>query len=162
MAVNALCNRGDSILVPKPGFSLIKCIADSIGVNLKFYDLLPDQEWKIDLESVKRQIDSRTKAFMVINPSNPCGSVFSKEHQLEIIQLAEEYKIPLLADEVYYGIIHPGREYHHFGNLTKTLPIIAVSSISKVYSVPGWRLGWVIAYNRGGYFDELIKNLDGF
>lgn len=54
LAVNALCNRGDSILVPRPGFSLIRTITDSIGVNLKFYDLLPDQEWKIDLESVRR------------------------------------------------------------------------------------------------------------
>ena len=97
---------------------------------------------------------------MVINPSNPCGSVFPKEHQLEIIKLAQEYKIPLIADEVYFGIVKEGYEYHPFATLSKTLPIFSLSSISKVYLVPGWRFGWVIAYNRSGYFDKVIKNLD--
>ena len=75
---------------------------------MRFYDLKPDQNWEIDFESVRKQIDYRTKAFMVINPSNPCGSVFPKEHQLDIIKLAEEYKIPLIADEVYFGIVKEG------------------------------------------------------
>ncbi len=81
---------------------------------------------------------------------------------MDIIKLAEEYKIPLIADEVYFGIVKEGYEHHPFASLTKTLPILAISSISKVYLVPGWRLGWVIAYNRSGYFDLIIKNLDQY
>ena len=55
---------------------------------------------------MKRQIDSKTKAILVINPSNPCSTVFKKEHQQEIIKIAEEYKVPLLCDEVYYGMVY--------------------------------------------------------
>ncbi len=80
LAVNALCQKGDNILVPQPGFSLVRTVAESIGCELRYYDLNPDKNWEIDFESVKKQIDHRTKAFMVINPSNPCGSVFTKEH----------------------------------------------------------------------------------
>ena len=46
-----------------------------------------------------------------MNPSNPCSSVFTKEHQLKILAIAQKYKIPILADEVYFGIVYPGKEY---------------------------------------------------
>jgi tyrosine aminotransferase len=72
---------------------------------------------------------------MVINPSNPCGSAFTKEHQLEIIQLADQFKIPILADEVYYGITYSGQEFHSFGHLSKTVPMIVSHLILNAYLV---------------------------
>jgi len=74
---------------------------------------------------MRASIDENTKAILVNNPSNPCGSVFSKEHQLEIIALANEYKLPIIADEVYYGLVYDEEaEFHSFGNLTTDVPII--------------------------------------
>ena len=94
------------------------------------------------------------------NPSNPCGTCFSKEHQLEIISVADEYKIPIIADEVYYGLVYDENiTFHSFGTLTKDVPIICTGAISKVYCLPGWRLGWVIVYNNHGYFDDVVQNL---
>jgi tyrosine aminotransferase len=62
----------------------------------------------------------------VNNPSNPCGSVFSKQHMLDIIEVANHYKLPIISDEVYYGLSfdEDGNDFISFGNLTKDVPII--------------------------------------
>lgn len=71
----------------------------------------------------------------MINPSNPCGSTFSKEHMLEIIKVADEFKLPIVADEVYYGLVYgEDSEFHSFGNLTKDVPII-VKIIFILYNI---------------------------
>ncbi|CDW80599.1 tyrosine aminotransferase [Stylonychia lemnae] len=159
-AVSALCEEGDNILVPRPGFPLCYPISQNLNINLKYYDLLPEQGWEIDLNSLKSQIDENTKAILVNNPSNPCGSCFTKAHSLEILAVANEYKVPIISDEVYYGLAYgEGSEFNSFGNLTKDVPIICCSSISKIYCLPGWRLGWSIVYNNHGYFDHVIQNL---
>jgi tyrosine aminotransferase len=64
---------------------------------------------------------------LINNPSNPCGSCFSKEHCLEIIKVADELKIPIISDEVYYGLVYgDGVEFTSLGNLTKEVPIIVI------------------------------------
>lgn len=109
---------------------------------------------------MKAQIDSRTKAILVNNPSNPCGSCFTRQHQLDIIAVCNEYKIPIISDEVYYGLVYEDdAEFTSMGNLTKEVPVICVGAISKIYALPGWRLGWSIVYNNGGYFSDVIENL---
>ncbi|CDW72785.1 tyrosine aminotransferase [Stylonychia lemnae] len=87
-------------------------------------------------------------------------SVFNKEHQLKILEIARKYKLPILADEVYFGIVYPGKEYHPFANLSKDVPILSINSLSKTCLLPGWRFGWVIVYNRHGYFDKVLHHLD--
>ena len=81
--------------------------------------MIPEKDWEVDIEHLKPLVDSKTSAFMIIHPSNPCGNVFSKEHQLELIKFAHEHRLPILADEVYYGIVYEkGKEFHSFANLT--------------------------------------------
>jgi tyrosine aminotransferase len=112
------------------------------------------------MDGLRTLVNERTKAILVTNPSNPCGSVFSKKHQLEIIAFANEYKIPIIADEVYYGIVFDeDADYQSFGTLTKDVPVICTSAISKIYCLPGLRLGWLIVYNNHGYFDNVLENL---
>jgi len=131
-----------------------------LGVELKHYDLLPEKGWEIDMDGLRALVNENTKAILVNNPSNPCGSVFSRKHQLEIIEFANEYKIPIIADEVYHGLVFDEEaEYTSFGQLTKDVPIICTSAISKIYCLPGQRLGWLIVYNNHGYFDAVIENL---
>jgi tyrosine aminotransferase len=74
--------------------------------------------------------------------------------------VASEFKLPIIADEVYYDLAYEeDTEFHSFGNLTKEVPIIACNSISKIYCLPGWRLGWSIVYNNHGYFDKVLSNI---
>lgn len=115
-AMSVLCEVGDNVLVPKPGFPLCQPICQNLGVEFQAYQLLPDQGWKIDLEHLKSLITPRTRAILVNNPSNPCGSCFTAEHIAEILAVADEYKIPIIADEVYYGLSYdPERPFISFG-----------------------------------------------
>lgn len=79
---------------------------------------------------------------------------------LEILDVANYYKIPIISDEVYYGLVYEDdAEFISFGNITKDVPIICVGAISKIFCLPGWRCGWSIVYNNHGYFDKVIENL---
>lgn len=78
----------------------------------------------------------------------------------QILAIADKYKVPLIADEVYHGLSYDeSRPHHSFGTMTSTVPVICTGSISKIYCLPGWRCGWVIVYNNQGYFDKVIDNL---
>ena len=111
-----MCEVGDRILVPKPGFPLCQPICQNLGVEFDAYNWLPEEGWKIDLAHLRSLITPRTKAILVNNPSNPCGSCFTLEHVQEILAIAEEFKIPIIADEVYYGLTYdPERPFVSFG-----------------------------------------------
>jgi aspartate/methionine/tyrosine aminotransferase len=73
--------------------------------------------------------------------------------------VADEFKVPLIADEIYYGLVYDEEvEFHSFANLTSDVPIIATGGLSKIFCLPGWRCGWAIIYNNHGYFDKVIEN----
>lgn len=73
---------------------------------------------------------------LVINPSNPCGSVFSKQHIKDVLKWAEDNCILIVADEVYYGMSFT--EFHSFGELAEEGPVICLSGMEKLFFVPGW------------------------
>ncbi|KAJ1553415.1 hypothetical protein HK096_007933, partial [Nowakowskiella sp. JEL0078] len=138
IAIGALAGNGQNILIPAPGFSLYEVLANNKGIEPRFYDLLPERSWEIDLEHLESLIDDNTAALVVINPSNPCGSVYSKNHLLAIISsIAEKYKIPIVADEIYADMVFKGFEFHPMATLTETVPILSVGGVSKRYLVPG-------------------------
>jgi len=115
-AISVMCEVGDRILVPKPGFPLCQPICQNLGVEWDHYNLMPEEGWKIDLEHLKSQITPKTRAILINNPSNPCGSCFTAEHIQEILAVAEEFKIPIISDEVYYGLSYdPERPFISMG-----------------------------------------------
>ena len=65
----------------------------------------PERSWEIDLEDLERQIDDNTAALFLNNPSNPCGSVYSRQHLLDILAVAEKHRLPIISDEVYDGMV---------------------------------------------------------
>ena len=120
----------------------------------------PENSWQVDLEDLESQIDEQTVSIVINNPSNPCGSSFTAEHIQEILAVADEFKIPIIADEVYYGLTYdPERPFISFGNATSTVPVICTGAISKIYCLPGWRCGWTIVYNNSGYFDDVLQRM---
>ena len=79
------------------------------GIETKEYNLLPEQDWEVDLRHMESLIDEKTAAIIVNNPSNPCGSVFSIEHLKQILDIAERNKVPIIADEIYDNFVFPGQ-----------------------------------------------------
>ncbi|XP_067938146.1 tyrosine aminotransferase-like isoform X2 [Watersipora subatra] len=150
IVISLLANPGQNILIPRPGFPLYTTLAKSIGVETKYYELQPETEWSVDLESLSNSIDEKTAAVIFNNPSNPCGGNFTLEHMRDIIDICYANKIPIVADEVYEHVVYNGARYNSFAEVSKTVPVFAVSSISKRFLVPGWRLGWVLVHDRMG------------
>jgi len=100
ISIGVLCNEGQNILLPMPGFSLYETLASSKGIDCKFYPLLPEQNWQVDLEALEGLIDDNTAAILINNPSNPCGSNYSREHLLEILKTASRHSLPIISEYV--------------------------------------------------------------
>uniref|UniRef100_A0A3B1JHT1 Tyrosine aminotransferase n=1 Tax=Astyanax mexicanus TaxID=7994 RepID=A0A3B1JHT1_ASTMX len=157
LAITALCNPGDNILVPCPGFSLYKTLAVSLGIQIKLYNLLPEKSWEIDLQHLESLIDDRTTCLIVNNPSNPCGSVFTKEHLQNILAVASKHCIPILADEIYGDMVFPDCEFHSLAPLSNDVPILSCGGLAKRWLVPGWRMGWILIHDRNDIFGTEIR-----
>nr|KAJ3422811.1 hypothetical protein HK105_006249 [Polyrhizophydium stewartii] len=154
LSIGVLCNEGQNILLPAPGFSLYETLASSKGIECRFYNLLPERSWEIDVAHLESLIDANTACILINNPSNPCGSVYSKSHLLEILHVAERHDLPIIADEIYADMVFKPHEFFPLATLTTTVPILSTGGLAKRYLVPGWRVGWVFVHDRDGRFDE--------
>lgn len=96
----ALCDRGQNLLVPRPGFCLYQTLAEGLDIEIRYYDLLPERQWEADLRQLESLIDEKTGALLINNPSNPCGSVFNHKHLEELLDICERNYLPIIADEV--------------------------------------------------------------
>ena len=151
MAITAICNPGDAILIPAPCFSLYGTICDSYGIKVKHYKCLPDSDWEIDLQDLKAKVTPDVKAILINNPSNPCGSNFQKQHVLDIIAAADAAKLPIISDEIYAGLVFSGNVFTSVADIDTDVPRIVVGGLAKNYVAPGWRLGWTITVDPKGY-----------
>ncbi|OWZ24324.1 Tyrosine aminotransferase [Phytophthora megakarya] len=141
IALRGLLNPGDNILLPKPGFPFYQALCEVNKIDYKFYDLKPEYNWEADLEHVQSLINEKTKAILVNNPSNPCGSVYSKSHLEKILALAE---LTVIADEIYGDMVFGTNAFFPMATLTKTVPIVSVGGLAKQFLIPGWRVGWIM------------------
>lgn len=157
LCITALARRGQNILIPRPGFSIYRTLAEGLGINVKSYELRPELGWKIDLDDLESQIDENTAAIVINNPSNPCGSVFSRDHTLDILDVAARYYIPIIADEIYEYMVFPGRTFHSLASLSREVPILSCSGLTKRFLVPGWRMGWIIIHDRQNVLEKEIR-----
>jgi len=104
-------------------------------------------------------IDKNTAAILINNPSNPCGSVYSKEHLLAVVDIAQNHRLPIISDEIYGDVVFKGHTFYPIAALTDVVPVLAVGGISKVYLAPGWRVGWVVVYDRNNLLREVRSGL---
>ncbi|CDH59843.1 tyrosine aminotransferase [Lichtheimia corymbifera JMRC:FSU:9682] len=157
ICVNVLCNPGQNILLPRPGFSLYKSLAEIREVEVRFYDLVPENNWQVDLKHLESLIDDKTACILVNNPSNPCGSVYPKEHLEAILDVAAKHHLPIIADEIYCDLVYKGNTFYPMASLTKDVPILAVGGLAKKWLVPGWRIGWILVHDRHDAFAAEVR-----
>ncbi|CAH4005921.1 unnamed protein product [Pieris brassicae] len=158
LAISAIADSGQNILVPRPGFMIYQTLSEGLGISIKFYNLLPDEQWKVDIDDLENQIDDDTAAIIVINPSNPCGSVYNKDHLLEILDVAARNHVPIIADEIYEHFVFSGHKFHALSSLSVDVPVLTCSGLTKRFLVPGWRMGWVIIHDRHNILGKEIRN----
>ncbi|CAG2061964.1 unnamed protein product [Timema podura] len=164
LCITALANPGQNILVPRPGFSIYRTLAEGLGIKVKSYNLkieegygaiqcnldhlfvsqiedgygailatwiIPREAWMIDLDHLEEQCDEKTAAIIINNPSNPCGSVFNREHLFDILEVARRNFLPIIADEIYEHMVYPGKEFHSLGSLSLEVPVLSCSGLTK-------------------------------
>ena len=139
------CNPGDKVIVFSPFYE--NYTADTIlsGAEPIYVPLHPPL-FHYDPADLRKAFEQRPKAIIVCNPSNPCGKVFTRAELMEIGALAEEFDVFVITDEVYEHIVYPPHEHVAFATLPGMAGrSITCNSLSKTYSITGWRLGYVMA-----------------
>jgi alanine-synthesizing transaminase len=154
LALTALAGPGDEVLVPVPTYPLYTAVLAKIGARPVFYGTTPDNAWVPDAGEIRRLIGPATRALVVIDPNNPTGSTYPDAVRRELLQIADDHNIPLLADEVYADLAFDG-PVDAIAKLNPDAPVITFSSLSKAYLAPGWRSGW-LAVGRSERMDDVL------
>lgn len=144
-AMMTACNPGDKVIVFSPFYE--NYVADMILTGAKpIYVALRPPDFAFDPDELRRAFEQKPKALVLCNPSNPSGKVFTRDELLLIAKLAEEHDTFVITDEVYEHILYAPHEHVYFASLPGMFErTISCSSLSKTYSITGWRLGYVIA-----------------
>jgi len=157
LALTALAETGDEVLVPSPTYPLYTAVLAKIGARAVYYRTDPGNGWLPDLDDVRRLVTSATRALVVIDPNNPTGATYPTEVRKTLIEIADRHNIPLLADEVYGDLAYDG-PVPPMASLYPDAPIISFSSLSKAYLAPGWRTGWM-AVGRTERLDDVLAGI---
>jgi len=144
--LTALVNPGETVLTPSPEYPLYGAVLAKLHAVPNAYDLDESNGWEPDIEDIKRKVNEKTRALLLINPSNPTGAVYSKRTLEKLLEIAREHNLVILADEIYDKLVYePGAKHISIATMVQDVPIITFNGLSKAYLVPGWRIGWAIA-----------------
>ena len=144
-AMMTICNPGDKVMVFSPFYENYGADAILSGAEPIYIPLVPP-EYEFDLSLIEKGFAEGAKALILCNPSNPCGRVFTREELLTIAEMATKYDVYVITDEVYEHIIYAPHQHTYFATLPDMWErTLSCSSLSKTYSITGWRLGYIIA-----------------
>jgi alanine-synthesizing transaminase len=156
IALGALADAGDEVLVPTPTYPLYTAVLAKIGARAVYYRKDPSQNWLPDLDDIKRLMSNATRALVVIDPNNPTGAVYPESMRRALLEIADKAGVPILADEVYSDLVYDSPGPHSLmASLAPDAPVISFSSLSKGFVAPGWRAGW-LAVGRSERLDEVL------
>jgi aspartate/methionine/tyrosine aminotransferase len=154
LALTALVDDGDDVLVPSPTYPLYTAVLAKISAQPRYYRTDPEHQWLPDLDHLRTLITSRTRVLVVIDPNNPTGAVYPTPMRRALIEFADRHDLTILADEVYSDLGHDG-PLPLLGTFDLDAPIISFSSLSKAYLAPGWRVGWLVV-SRSPRLDDAL------
>lgn len=144
LAARVLLEAGDRVLLPDPGWGILKILMQRQGAEVVPYPLVEHDNWMIDPQAIIERIDSKTKLIVVNTPSNPTGATLSAEGFAHLLNVADQKGVFVLSDEVYHNYVYDGQ--HASGLAFNQLDnLIAVNSFSKTFAVTGWRLGYAVS-----------------
>ena len=160
MAMNGLLNTGDEVLVPAPDYPLWTAAVSLSGGRPVHYICDEQADWYPDIDDMRRKITSNTKAIVVINPNNPTGALYPREILLEIIELARQHHLVILADEIYDKVLYDGGEHDSIAALADDVLFITLNGLSKNYRSCGYRAGWMVVSGEKRYAKDYIEGLN--
>ena len=142
LALTALLDKGDNLLLPCPGYPLYSAVLAKLEAVANPYYLDEENGWQPDVADIRRRINKKTRGLVIINPNNPTGSVVSLEVARKLVELALEFNLMLFVDEIYDKLVFDGEKHVSLASLSPDVPAITFNGLSKVYVGPGLRMGW--------------------
>ena len=144
LAMHALINDGDEILVPMPDYPVWTACITLAGGKAVHYVCDEESDWMPDTADMESKITPRTKAIVIINPNNPTGALYPKEVLEQIVEVARRHGLMILADEVHDRMVMDGEEHISIASLAPDLLCVTFNSLSKSHMVCGFRVGWMV------------------
>jgi alanine-synthesizing transaminase len=144
LVLTALVEEGDEVLLPAPGYPLYPAILNKLGAVARYYTLDGARGWQFSAEELAQLVGRRTRALLLINPSNPTGAIVPEKTVREVLELAARHSLLVITDEVYRELSfgeRPAAASVIAGEMD--VPVITLESLSKTHLVPGWRVGWM-------------------
>ena len=159
MALTALLNYGDEILVPAPDYSLWTNSVWIAGAKPVHYISDEESNWYPDINDIKSKITPKTKALVIINPNNPTGALYPKEVLEELVQIAREHQLVVFSDEIYDRLVMDDLEHISTATLAPDLLVCTMNGLSKSHIVCGFRCGWMVVSGAKDNAKDFIAGL---
>lgn len=144
LAMQALLNTGDEVLVPAPDYPLWTAAVSLAGGTPRHYICDEGAGWMPDLADIRAKITPHTRAIVVINPNNPTGALYPAELLREIVEIARQHQLIIYADEIYDKVLYDGRSHTSIAAVAEDVLCVTLNGLSKNYRVCGYRAGWMV------------------
>lgn len=159
MLMAAIVEKGDEILFPGPTYSPYIAYTKFFEGTPVAYETIEKEGWVPNIDDLRKKVSEKTKAIVITNPNNPTGAVYSEKQLKEIINIAGEYNLPLISDEIYDQLTYE-KKFISTAALTNDVPVIGLNGFSKVYQMTGWRLGYMYFKGQGKILDDLRMGIE--
>ena len=160
MAMQALLNNGDQVLVPAPDYPLWTA-AVSLGGGAPVHYICDEAaDWLPDMADIRAKITPNTRAIVIINPNNPTGALYPDSFLLEVLALAREHQLIVFADEIYDKVLYDGATHTSIASLADDVLCVTFNGLSKNYRACGYRAGWMIVSGEKRHARDYIEGLD--
>jgi alanine-synthesizing transaminase len=160
MAMQGLVNNDDEVLIPAPDYPLwTAAVSLASGVPIH-YRCDETNEWQPDILDIRSKITAKTKAIVLINPNNPTGAVYTPELLQQIIELAREFSLVVISDEIYDKILYDDAKHHCIAAMATDIFCITMGGLSKNYRIAGFRAGWLVVSGNKLMAQSYIEGLN--
>lgn len=160
LSMQALLDDGDEILIPSPDYPLWTATATLAGGKVVHYLCDEQSEWNPDIDDIKKKVNSKTKAIVIINPNNPTGALYPKEILEQIVQIARENQLIIFSDEIYDRLVMDDGEHISIASLAPDVFCVTFSGLSKSHMIAGFRVGWMILSGNKDAAKDYIEGIN--
>lgn len=160
MAMQALLNNGDEVLVPAPDYPLWTAAVNLSGGKARHYLCDEANGWLPALDDIRAKITDKTKAIVVINPNNPTGALYPDDVLQAIIEIARQHNLIVCSDEIYDKVLYDGATHTSMASLADDVLFLTFNGLSKNYRACGYRAGWMIVSGNKRIAHDYIEGLN--
>lgn len=160
MAMSALLDEGDQVLVPAPDYPLWTAAVSLSGGTPIHYVCDEQADWMPDIDDIKRKINPSTRAIVIINPNNPTGALYPEPVLQQIIEVARQHQLIIFADEIYDKMLYDAASHTSIASLADDVLCVTMNGLSKNYRSCGYRAGWMVVSGEKSHATDYIEGLN--